>query len=122
FDLDETAESASEKKPSAPARSDRLRAADKIAQQAGVVANDDRISTSKLLYSLQSRSSNTPTYLALGLSAVWLIACGTVAWLRFSPQMSNFGQFMGSVEFVALLAIVVLPIVGFFAVATLFRR
>ena len=40
FSLDSTPQQAPEKKPE-PVRSERLRAADKIAQQAGAVANDD---------------------------------------------------------------------------------
>lgn len=122
FNLDGPAPREPERKPADPARTERLRAADKIAQQAGSVANDDRISTSRLLYNLQSRSSSTPTVLALLLSIAWLLVSGTVAWLRFSAEMTNFGQFLGSIEFIALIAIMVLPVMGFFAVATLFRR
>src|SRR5690606_31832352 len=36
--------------------------------------------------------------------------------------MANFGQFAGTIEFIAILAIIVLPVLGFFAVATLVRR
>ena len=125
FNLEPTAQPAqdkkAEKKPD-QARSERLRAADRIAQQAGAVANDDRVSASKLLYNLQTRSSATPTWLALLLSIVWIAAVATVAWLRFGPQMLDFGTFAGSIEFVATLAIMVVPVLGFFAVATLFRR
>jgi len=122
FNLDPPAQPAPEKKSAEPARSERLRAADRIAQQAGVIANDDRVSTSKLLYGLQGRSSAAPTWLALLLSIVWIAISGVVAWMRFGTQTSDFGAFLGSMEFVALLAIMVLPVLGFFAVATLFRR
>src|SRR5690606_23950276 len=122
FSLDNSSQTPPERKPADTPRSERLRAADKIAQQAGAVANDDRISASKLLYGLQTRSSAAPTWLALLLSIVWVAATGLVAWLRLGPQMADLGTFVGSIEFVATLAIMVLPVVGFFAVATLFRR
>src|SRR5690606_29261073 len=121
FNLDQPAQTP-ERKHTEPSRSERLRAADKIAMQAGTVANDDRISASKLLYGLQSRSSATPTWLALLLSIIWVAATAVVAWMRFGSEMGNFGAFMGSIEFVATLAIMFLPVLGFFAVATLFRR
>ena len=121
FNLDSTPEKTPERRTSDTARSERLRAADKIAQQAGPVANDDRF-PAKILYNLNSRSSSAPTWIALVLSAVWLCVAGAVAWLRYGPQLSNFGQFAGTIDFVGLLAILFLPVVGFFAVATLFRR
>ena len=62
FSLDPANRPKPEKKPEpAQPRSERLRAADKIAQQAGAVANDDRASAARLLYGLQNRSSATPT-------------------------------------------------------------
>src|SRR5690606_31678689 len=79
FNFDPPAQAATERKPAEPSRSERLRAADKIAMQADTVANDDRISASKLLYGLQSRSSATPTWLALLLSVIWVAATGIVA-------------------------------------------
>lgn len=122
FSLDSTPPQPAERKPVDSARSERLRAADKIAQQAGSVANDDRFPTSKILYNLQNRSSAAPTWIALVLSVVWLAVAGVVAWLRYGPQMANFGQFVGTIDFIGVLAIMILPVVGFFAVATLFRR
>ncbi|OYX02797.1 MAG: hypothetical protein B7Z15_18760, partial [Rhizobiales bacterium 32-66-8] len=113
---------APERKPAENARSERLRAADKIAQQAGAVANDDRFPTSKILYSLQNRSSSAPTWIALLLSVIWLAVSGAGAWLRYGPQLSNFGSFVGTIDFIGLVAIMFLPVLGFFAVATLFRR
>src|SRR6185312_14842166 len=93
FNLDSTPEQKPERRASDAARSERLRAADKIAQQAGPVANDDRFPSSKILYNLQNRSSATPTWIALLLSLVWLAVASAVAWLRYGPQMSNFGAF-----------------------------
>jgi hypothetical protein len=122
FSLDSAPQQAAEKRSSDSVRSERLRAADKIAQHAGPVANDDRFPTSKILYNLQSRSSATPTWIALLLSIIWLAVAGAGAWLRYGPQLSNFGQFVGTIDFIALVAIAFLPVLGFFAVATLFRR
>src|SRR6218665_3641214 len=99
FNLDSTPQQAPEKKPET-SRSERLRAADKIAQQAGAVANDDRFPTSKILYNLQNRSSAAPTCVALVLSVGWLAVVGLVAWLRYGAQMGNFGQFVGSIDFI----------------------
>ncbi|NMA98738.1 MAG: hypothetical protein GX970_11630, partial [Phyllobacteriaceae bacterium] len=79
FNLDQPAQTTPERKQNESSRSERLRAADKIAMQAGTVANDDRISASKLLYGLQSRSSATPTWLALILSVIWVAATAIVA-------------------------------------------
>ncbi|MCW5721333.1 MAG: hypothetical protein KIS86_09340, partial [Devosia sp.] len=121
FSLDPNNRTA-ERKTGETSRSERLRAADKIAQQAGAVANDDRASTSRLLYGLQNSSSATPTWLAMVLSILWVTAAGTVAVLRYGSEMANFGQFAGTIEFIAILAIIVLPVLGFFAVATLIRR
>ena len=121
FSLDEPAPQPSETKPE-PARSERLRAADKIAQQAGPVANDDRFPTSKILYGLQHSSSATPTWIALGLSILWLAVSGIGGYLRYGDELANPGAFVGTIEFIGLLAIMVLPVFGFFAVASLIRR
>jgi hypothetical protein len=111
-----------EKRPTEPTRSERLRAADKIAQQAGAVANDDRFPASRILYNLQSRSSSAPTWIAVGLSALWLLVSGAGAYMRYGNELGNLGQFMGTIDFIALIAIMFLPVAAFFAVATLFRR
>src|SRR5215218_5552087 len=52
--------------PTRPAveRTERARATEKIAGQTGSVANDDRFQASKILYGLQARSSNAPTWIA----------------------------------------------------------
>ncbi len=112
----------SERRPTENPRSERLRAADKIAAQAGSIANDDRYPTSKILYNLQSKSSSAPTWIALVLSTLWLIATGVSGYLRYQPQMQNLASFVGTLEFIGLLATMVLPIIGFFGIATLFRR
>src|SRR5690606_37829785 len=106
-----------EKRPTEPTGSERLRAADKIAQQAGAVANDDRFPASRILYNLQSRSSSAPTWIAVGLSALWLLVSGAGAYMRYGNELGNLGQFMGTIDFIALIAIMFLPVAAFFAVA-----
>lgn len=102
-------------------RSERLRTADKIAAQAGSVANDDRLQGSKILYGLQTRASSTPTWVALGASAVWVLGTVIAGALRFSGDFAKPG-FIGSLEFMTWLGIVIIPVIGFFAIATLVRR
>ncbi|MCS6760022.1 MAG: hypothetical protein MO852_14635, partial [Candidatus Devosia euplotis] len=122
FNMDNAAQQASERKPVDTGRSERLRAADKIAQQAGAVANDDRYPTSKILCSLQNRSSSAPTWIALVLSIVWLVVAGTGGWLRYGGQLNNFASFAGTIDFIGLVAIMFVPVATFFGIATLFRR
>ncbi|MBI4048702.1 MAG: hypothetical protein HY371_17990, partial [Devosia nanyangense] len=119
FDMDTTPAPA--RPASQSSRSDRLRTADKIAAQAGSVANDDRLQGSKILYGLQTRASSTPTWIALAASVVWVAGTVIAGALRFSADFSKPG-FFGSLEFMTWLGIVIIPVVGFFAVATLVRR
>src|SRR5436305_3665401 len=67
-----------------PGRYERLRAADKHAAQTGSVANDDRFQSSKILYGLQSKPSTRPTYIAVTLSVVWVVATLFAGFVRFS--------------------------------------
>ncbi|MEO5806926.1 hypothetical protein [Devosia sp.] len=122
FNLDSPTQAPADKRAAEQPRSERLRAADKIAAQAGSVANDDRFPTSKLLYNLQNKSSNAPTWIALVLSLVWLAATGVSGYLRYQEQLKSFGSFVGTIDFISLLAVMVLPVLGFFGIATLFRR
>src|SRR4051794_21380326 len=55
-------------------RSERGRVSDKQAALAGSVANDDRFQGSRILYGLQSRSSQTPNYVAMLIAALWVFA------------------------------------------------
>ena len=107
--------------PSGAGRSERARAADKIAAQAGSVANDDRFQGSRILYGLQSRSSQAPNLVAILVAAAWVVAIVAVAILR---NGANFGTpgFFGSNDFIGLVALAVIPVLGFFAIATLIRR
>ncbi|MBU1176551.1 MAG: hypothetical protein KKH72_14200 [Alphaproteobacteria bacterium] len=112
-----------EDEPMKPA--ERRRSGEKIASQTGSVANDDRMPSAGLLYSLQSRTSNTPLILASVLSLIWLAMTGGVGFLRYNAELASAGganAFFASPEFAGLVALIALPIVGFFAVAILVRR
>src|ERR1700712_3510628 len=102
-------------------RTERARPADKIAAQSGSVANDDRFQGSRILYGLQSRSSQTPNLVAILVAVGWVVAILAVALLR---NGSNFGTagFYGSNDFIGLVALAIIPVLGFFAIATLIRR
>ncbi|HVX80515.1 MAG TPA: antitoxin, partial [Devosiaceae bacterium] len=103
-------------------RADRQRTTEKIAAQTGAVANDDRFSGTRLLTGLQSKSSPQPTYIAIGLSVIWVIAVILAEVLRLRAQGGDAPLFANSLELVGFLAILVLPIAAFFAIATLVRR
>src|SRR5690606_15951107 len=75
--------------PRDEARSERARAADKIAAQAGSVANDDRFQGSKILYGLQTKTSQAPTLIAAGVSAAWLIGIVLVAMVRHGDELGS---------------------------------
>lgn len=130
FSLD-TAEQEAKQKPtsSAPAPKrpspERENVAGKIAARAKGPANDDRYTSSKLLQSMQSRPSFAPLWIAVLVSAIWIVATGAIGWLRFGDQLSRPAQwnvFVTTADFAGLLAITTLPILGFFAVAILARR
>jgi len=103
-------------------RSERLRTADKFAKQTGPVANDDRFQNAKVAYPVQGTASSAPTWIAIGMSVVWIVGTLIAGYMRYGSQMTNFGSFIGSIDFVSFLAILVLPVLGFFAIATLVRR
>ncbi|MDB5561370.1 MAG: Kinesin-like protein [Hyphomicrobiales bacterium] len=121
FNLDEPNE---RPQPQSTQRSERVRAADKLAAQAGTVANDDRLQSSKILYGLQSKPSSRPTMIALVASVVWVIGTLLAAVLRYGNEIGggHLGGFLASLDFFSLLAILVIPVFGFFAIATLIRR
>ncbi|MDR3471926.1 MAG: hypothetical protein P4M09_09590 [Devosia sp.] len=103
-------------------RTERLRANEKIASQTGSVANDDRFGATRILYGLQSKASPQPTYIAIGLSVVWVVAVILAEVVRLRSVDEGAPLFTNSLELVAFLAILVLPIAAFFAIATLVRR
>ena len=63
-------------------RNEQARARDKIASQAGTVANDDLFASSKILYGLNTRSSGTPTTIAAIVSAAWFLGVALLALVR----------------------------------------
>lgn len=104
---------------------ERRRTGEKIASQTGSVANDDRMIGTRLLYNMQTRSSRVPLFIALVLSLGWLALAGGITFLRYSAEAAKPGGasgFLTSSEFAGLLALVGLPVIGFFAVAVLVRR
>ena len=111
----------------------RQNAAKKIAQKSSSIANDavpnsisaDRNDPSKFLYKLQTKSSSTPLFLAAIISLLWFGATGFIAWLQYGDKLTNFIKlipFMKTMEFASILAVAILPILGFFAIAILIRR
>ena len=102
-------------------RSERQRTADKFAAQTGSVANDDRFPSSKILYGLQSKSSGTPTMVAGLVALGWVVAIALVAMIRNGADMGT-ASFWGSNDFIGLLALAIVPVIGIFAIATLIRR
>src|SRR5687767_9386655 len=85
--------------PAANARTERQRAADKFAAQTGSVANDDRLQGSRILYDLQSKSSQGPTLIATIVAAAWVVAIVLVAFIRHGRDMGS-ADFYGSNDFI----------------------
>ena len=100
---------------------ERSRVADKIAAQAGSVANDDRFQGSRILYGLQSKSSQAPTLIAALVAGGWVLAIILVAMIRHGGELGS-PAFFGSNDFIGLVALAVIPVLGFFAISTLIRR
>src|SRR6185437_13934630 len=105
--------------------SERQRTGEKIAAQTTSVANDDRFGsngTSRVLAGHQGRPSSQPTYIAIGLSVVWVVAVVLAGVLRSRANGDGAPLFQDALELVAFLAILILPIATFFAIATMIRR
>ena len=114
-----------EQRREGPTNTERLRAADKIAAQASSVANDDRSTAASALYALQSRASNAPIWFAITASLLWLIGVGLIAALRYGPRFAeglSVAEFVQSLDFAALAAIIALPILAMISIAFLVRR
>ena len=105
----------------ASSRAERARVADKQAAMSGSVANDDRFQGSRILYGLQSRSSSTPNLVAILVAVGWVIAVLAIAVIRNGRDFGS-ASFFGSNDFIGLVALTVIPVLGFFAIATLIRR
>ncbi|MBK8083797.1 MAG: hypothetical protein IPK28_08155 [Devosia sp.] len=102
-------------------RSERQRTADKFAAQTGSVANDDRFQSSRILYGLQSKSSGAPTMVAGFVALGWVVAIALVALIRNGAELGS-PPFWGSNDFIGLVTLAVVPVVGIFAIAALIRR
>ena len=102
-------------------RTERARVADKQASMAGSVANDDRFQGSRILYGLQSRSSSTPNLVAILVAVAWVVAIVAITFIRSGGNVGS-ASFLGSNDFIGMIALAVIPVVGFFAIATLIRR
>src|SRR5690606_32034182 len=89
-------------------RAERSKVADKIAAQAGSVANDDRFQGSRILYGLQSKSSQTPTLVAALVAGGWILAIILVATIRHGAELGS-PAFFGSNDFIGLVALAVIP-------------
>ncbi|MCB1516349.1 MAG: hypothetical protein KDJ19_01835 [Hyphomicrobiaceae bacterium] len=117
--------SAGANKPDQKSNGDRQSAADRIAQRTGRVANDDRFSPAKLMYGMNAKPSSGPFVFAAIASIIWAALTLFIAWTQFGSTFSEEGaaaSFFQSTEFAGLLAVLILPIIGFFAVALLARR
>ena len=102
-------------------RNDRQRTAEKFAAQTSSVANDDRFGSSRILYGLQTKPSGSPLLIAGLVAAGWVAVIGLIALLRHGGDLGR-AEFWGSNDFVGLLALLILPVIGIFAIAALIRR
>ncbi len=112
-------------KPFSSKTPERNNAASRIARKTGSVANDDNLAPSKLLYGLNAKASSLPIWIASVLSAIWLAVTGLATWSRFDQQLTEgqtLGNLAGTLDFAGIVAVMFLPVLGFFAVAILARR
>jgi len=125
--------SAAEDKPAAkskasknsPKPTSRTRSAERIAERAAGIANDDRSSATGILYSLQSKPNNTPYWVALLASIIWGGIIGVLGAFRYADTIANTELLSATVrtpEFAAYVALLVIPILAFFAIAVMTRR
>ena len=88
-------------------------------------ANDDRPSIGQIVASLNSRPPSSPYFAAGLLSAVWLVVGTYLAYANMSAELAGttrFTDIFALPYFLPYLSGVVLPIVGFFALAAFIRR
>ncbi|VAW24224.1 hypothetical protein MNBD_ALPHA11-1335, partial [hydrothermal vent metagenome] len=104
---------------------DKSRAARRIAAKTGSVANDDRHSPSRVLYGLNAKPSKAPIWIATVLSIFWVAITSIAASNGISDQVTQGASvitILGSLDFASTIATVLLPVLGFFAIAILARR
>jgi hypothetical protein len=63
---------------------------------------------SRFLYGLQSKSSQGPTVIAMGVAAAWVVAIIIVAMIRHGREL-GIPAFFGSNDFIGLVALAVIP-------------
>lgn len=88
-------------------------------------ANDDRQSVGQILASLHRTPSRTPYYVALAVSVVWTLGQILYARARYHEEFAavqGISNLFDQPFFVPLLAMIVLPVAGFFVFAALHRR
>ena len=104
---------------------DRAKTAERIAAQTGSVANDDRFSPASVIYGLGAKPSAAPLWIAAILSIVWLAITGFAAFSQYNTLVAQGQDLAGiatTLDFVSAVAVTLLPVLGFFAVAILVRR
>jgi len=88
-------------------------------------ANDDRRSVGQILANMHRTPSRMPYYIALGVSILWTAGQLFYAHARYAEEfaaMRGISQIFDQPFFVPLAALIVLPVIGFFAFAALYRR
>jgi len=88
-------------------------------------ANDDRKTVGQILANMHRTPSRTPYWIALGVSALWVAGQLFYAHARYAEEfaaMRGISQIFDQPFFVPLAALIVLPVLGFFAFAALYRR
>lgn len=88
-------------------------------------ANDDRQSVGQILASMHRKPSRRPYYIALAVSVAWTIGQILYARARYHDEFAAVGglsQLFDQPFFVPLLAMIALPVIGFFVFAAMYRR
>jgi len=88
-------------------------------------ANDDRQTVGQILAKMHRTPSRTPYLIAAGVSVLWAVGQLLYARARYAEEfaaMRGISQFFDQPFFVPLIAMIALPIVGFFAFAAFYRR
>nr|MCU0790749.1 hypothetical protein [Nitratireductor sp.] len=110
-------------KPSAAKAPSPAREEQQFAADAGLSpANDDRRdAAANLVYALQRQSSPRIYWLAGTLSIAWLALCGAAAWFALRDGYIQAGA-IGNLAWVAIAAAVIVPVLLFWAFASMLRR
>ncbi len=104
---------------------DRSTQAVRSTRQPRSAANDDRQSVGQILASLHQKPSRTPYLIAIALSVVWTLGQLLYTRSRYHDELaaiSKITQLFDQPFFIPLVAIIVIPVIGFFLFAALIRR